>query len=337
MAASNVMPVPSEDHVADRLCASLARHDGGLDLHSSGAGGETSVMIGRRDDDGGRAVGGRLAPGSRAVERRRATPASMGADVAAAGPRPEEICGGRKASDMKRLFWACALAVMAGAARAAPPLLAALAANGDSPAAPWHGVGMPGQTKPLTRFTIDGLDGRRVLRVDADSSYGHLVHPLPAGTRARTLSWRWRLDVPIPRSNLLQKDGDDSPVKVCALFDLPIAAVPFVERQLLRLSNARSSEALPAASVCYVWDAHLAPGTLVENAFTRRVRFIVLRGPESALHTWLAERRDVAADFMRLFGDEAAAPPPLVGISVGADADNTQSRSLAYVDEIDLR
>ena len=150
------------------------------------------------------------------------------------------------------------------------------------------------------------------------------------------LSWRWRVDEPIAAADLRKKDGDDSPIKVCAMFDLAPSAIPFVERQALRIARLRSGEPLPSASVCYVWDAHLPPGTVLANAFTRRIRFIVLRGPEAPLHTWVNEQRDVWADLLKVFADEAEAVPPLVGVAIGADADNTRSHSLAHVGAITL-
>ena len=216
------------------------------------------------------------------------------------------------------------------------PLLVQPAGPGDAPPPPWLVIGLPQQSKPFTKFSVVNLDGQRALRVEAQASYGNLVHPLLENPGAHRLSWRWRLDEPIPGADLRRKGGDDSPVKVCALFDLAASAVPFVERQILRIARLRSGETLPAASVCYVWDAHLAPGTVLDNAFTRRVRMVVLRGPESALHAWVSEQRDVWADFKRLFGDEADAVPPLVGVAIGADADNTQSHSLAHVATITL-
>jgi hypothetical protein len=57
----------------------------------------------------------------------------------------------------------------------------------------------------------------------------------------------------------------------------------------------------------------------------------VLRGPCAPLHEWLAERRDLAQDFRRLFGDETSELPPLEAVAVGADADNTGARSLGFV------
>jgi hypothetical protein len=223
------------------------------------------------------------------------------------------------------------LAVVAARAGGLVPLDAGV---GPSAPAPWHVAGLPMQSKPYTRFSIVQIDGKRVLRLDADRSYGNLVHPLAPGEAGRFLSWRWRVDVPNDRANLRLSGGDDSAAEVCVMFDLPLEAVPFIDRQVVRLGRAHSAELLPTATVCYVWDAHFPIGTVLDNAFTRRIRMIVLRGAGTPLATWRSERRDVHADFLRLFGDEASEVPAILGVGVGADADSTQSRSLAYVADL---
>ena len=105
---------------------------------------------------------------------------------------------------------------------------------------------------------------------------------------------------------------------------------------MLQLARLSAGETLPSASVCCVWHSRLPPGTVLDNAFIRRVRMIVLRGPETPLRGWAAEQRDVAADFLRLFGDEFKTVPPLVGVAVGADADNTKARSVGFVTGLTL-
>ena len=52
------------------------------------------------------------------------------------------------------------------------------AGSGSAPAAPWQVIGLPAQSKPFTHFSVVELDGQHALRVEADSSYGNLVHPL---------------------------------------------------------------------------------------------------------------------------------------------------------------
>lgn len=217
-------------------------------------------------------------------------------------------------------------------------LLAPLVDGATIAPAPWRLVLLPGQTAPPTTFSVAAIDGEEVLQIDARASYGNLVHRLPrdASAAPRWLSWRWRVERFADGSDLREKSGDDTALKVCALYDLPIARVPFIERMLMRLARLRSGEDLPAAVLCYVWDRTLAAESVLSNAYTRRVRYVVVQGSPAAPGTWRSERRDLSADFSRVFGDEASELPPLVAIVVGADADNTKSRSLAYLSRLQL-
>lgn len=238
---------------------------------------------------------------------------------------------------MRPCRWLAALPLAAALhVQAEGPLLQPLGAAGEPPPAPWHRAGLPHQRKPFTQFSVVDLDGRRALRIEADSSYGNLVHALRVDAGALKLSWQWRVDQLLEAADLRQKSGDDIAAKVCVFFDEPMAQVPFVERQLLRMARAASDEPLPAATVCYVWDAHLPEGSALYNAYTHRVRYIVVHSGPAQLRRWVAERRDVAADFLLLFGDESPQVPAIVGVGVGADADNTHGRSLAYVADLVL-
>ena len=61
------------------------------------------------------------------------------------------------------------------------------------------------------------------------------------------------------------------------------------------------------------------PGnTELDNAFSRRVRYIVLETGPAKLKTWKSEKRDVIADFKKLFGAESPKVPPIMGIAIGA-------------------
>jgi hypothetical protein len=200
--------------------------------------------------------------------------------------------------------------------------------------APWHVTGLPNQTKPYTAFSVVELDGRKALRIEAESSYGNLVHPLQFPSTPATLAWQWRADELIEAVDLRTRPGDDVAVKVCVMFDMSLEKVPFVERQLLRVARGKTNEPVPAANVCYVWDGHLPVGTTLDNAFTRRIRYKVLQSGTGFLHQWKSERRNIAADFTELFGAESSEVPPVIGVLVGADADNTHGHSLAHVADI---
>ena len=230
----------------------------------------------------------------------------------------------------------CALCFAAGhfshAEAAGEPLAPFAADSGELLRSPWAYVGLPTQKPPPTRYRVRELEGRRMLHVEADRSYGNLVHPV-AGLAAGELSWRWRVEVPLPGADLRRKEGDDAALKVCAMFDLPRERVPFLERQLLRLAESRFGEPLPNATLCYVWDPSWPRGSVVPNAYTKRVRFVTVDGAPGA---WLSERHDLAADFLRAFGDESREVPLLRAILVGADADNTGGRSVGWIDALRL-
>ena len=226
------------------------------------------------------------------------------------------------------------LTTLAGRASADGPMPLPFGPAASQPRAPRHVTGLPNQTKPYTTFSVVELDGRKALRIEADSSYGNLVHPLELKATPAALSWQWRVEQLIDADDLRQRSTDDNAVKVCVSFDMPIEKVPFLERQLLRAARGKTTEPVPSASVCYVWDAHLPVGTSLDNAFTRRIRYKVLQSGPARLHQWVAERRNIGADFLELFRDESTEVPPVIGVLVGADSDNTHSHSLAHVADI---
>lgn len=207
---------------------------------------------------------------------------------------------------------------------------------GDTPSAPWQVVGLPQQKKQLTQFSLVEVDGRRALRVEANNAYGNLVQTLNSAMVPQTLSWLWRVEIFNTAADLRHKQTDDTTLKVCVFFDLPLRQVPFFERQILRVARARSPVPLPAATVCYVLDPMLPAGTTLENAYTSRVRYVVLANGDALKARWRTEQRNVAQDFLNLFGDESQQLPPVIGVGIGADSDNTHARSVGYVADLVL-
>ena len=152
--------------------------------------------------------------------------------------------------------------------------------------------------------------------------------PLEPGVAAMHLAGNGASRSRSQTSDLRSRSGDDTAIKVCVFFDMPIDNMSFTDRQLLRLARSKTSDFQPTATICYVWDAQLPAGTTLDNAFTRRVRYIVLESGKHRLDRWVAEKRDVGADFLKLFGDESkTVPAGRSASSVGADADNTKGHS----------
>ena len=207
------------------------------------------------------------------------------------------------------------------------------AAAGPVPA-PWHFTTLPNK-KPTT-FEMVREDGKSVLKVEADASYGNLVHPVRVTLDASAaLAWRWRVDQFVEGADLRSRSGDDGAAKLCVFFALPTDRLPFGERARLALARSATGEDVPSETLCYVWDEKEAKNTLLPNAFTRRIRMLVL---ESGAGGWRGERRNLLADYQRAFGDEAGdLRPDIVGVAVSADADHTKGHGLAYFADFEMR
>jgi hypothetical protein len=95
--------------------------------------------------------------------------------------------------------------------------------------------------------------------------------------------------------------------------------------------------------VCYLWDPLQANNTTAANPYSRRVRYVVVQGTGAPTQRWLSESRDVAQDFVALFGDELpagstrTAVPPVMAVVIGADSDNTQASSSGWVAQVQWR
>jgi hypothetical protein len=194
-------------------------------------------------------------------------------------------------------------------------------------------LGLPGRySKPLTQFDITELDAKKVLRVRTDKSYGNLVHPWQGSVSK--MSFNWRLDNPLLLSNLKSKTTDDTALKVCLAFDMPMEKVPFADRAKLKMAQFLSQDHLPTATICYVWAHAESVGADFDNAFSGRLHYFVLNSGESQLKTWQSHQRNISTDFLKAFGNETNVVPPITAIIVGADSDNTLGSSLGFVADI---
>lgn len=229
-------------------------------------------------------------------------------------------------------------AAAAPAARAEGVLTAFSTAPGPAAPAPWRFTTLP--NKAATKFEIATLDGQKVLKVDADGSYGNLVHPTRIQLNGdATLAWRWRVEAFVAGADLRTKGGDDGAAKVCVFFDYPNDKLPLGERTKLALARSTTGESVPTEALCYVWDNKEMKGSEFDNAFTKRVRMDVIESGESTKSNgWLSEKRNLMADYKKAFGGEAGdLLPDVVGIAIQADADNTKGHGIAYFSDMDLR
>lgn len=157
-----------------------------------------------------------------------------------------------------------------------------------------------------------------------------LGEPSPA---AGTLRWRWKVAAPLTHGGERTKRGDDFAARVYVTFRYDPARASLAMRAKYRLAKALYGEFPPHAGIAYVWAAHEPVGSSWPNPFTDRVRMTVLRSGPAEAGRWVAEARDIRADYAALFGGE---PPPLAGVAVMSDTDGTGAQAEAWFADLAL-
>ena len=186
-------------------------------------------------------------------------------------------------------------------------------------------AGWTHQTLPsverANRFDLLADEGGTVLRVISNRSASTLAVALRVNPVATPmLRWRWRVSHAVGASDLRHKAGDDYAARVYVLFDLPPERLGIGDRMKISAARLLHGAELPAAALCYVWGTAQAVGESGWNAYTDRLRMIVVDSGNAHAGQWREVVRDVAADFRAAFGDPV---PTISGVAVGADTDNS--------------
>jgi hypothetical protein len=183
-----------------------------------------------------------------------------------------------------------------------------------------------------TAYRVVQDDGVTVLRAEADASASGLIRRIELDpARHPVLSWRWKIARVVDKADATRKEGDDYAARIYVAFKYDPARVSWFDRAKYALIRLIYGEYPPHAGLNYIWDNRLAPGTVLANAYTERVRMIVVRSGNAEANRWIAEERNVLEDYRRAFGEE---PPPVSGVAVMTDTDDTGARALAWYGDI---
>jgi Protein of unknown function (DUF3047) len=231
-----------------------------------------------------------------------------------------------------------AMAPLAVALAVEPLAVAPFSAAEPGAALPagWRLVTLPGRKAP--EFTLVREEGVTVLRVHAQAAAGSVAYRISADPRGRgNVSWRWKVDHALTGARFGAKEGDDFAARVYVTFDVPVETLPFVVRAKLKLAKLVYGTQLPAAAICYVWDNRQPAGTSGWNPYSDRVRMVVLESGNALAGSWVAESRDVEADFRAAFGlPEKGAVPAIDGVALSADTDQTGESVTAWFGDVRL-
>lgn len=194
----------------------------------------------------------------------------------------------------------------------------------------WKTLTFPGITP--TRFA--GLPDGGV-ELTAIKSSALLYRPLPSSDGGHgTLAWEWRVDRPIPATDLTRKGVDDRPLALHIWFPDTRDEADFFDRIGRFIVKDIFGVPLSGMVLTYVWGGKQAPGESFVNPHTGpKGMMIVLRNGSAESGRWYQEQVDFAADFARVFGHPAPAPS---FIALSADSDDSGAHSVGQVRDLRL-
>lgn len=178
-------------------------------------------------------------------------------------------------------------------------------------------------------------DSTTVVRAVSDGGAAGLGQEVRLDPRQYPLlTWQWKVSTVLEKGNAREKDGDDYPARIYVTFDYDPSNFGFFDRIKYNALQVLGYDQIPTRALNYIWASRVEKGTILQNPFTDWVQMVAVESGSTNVGTWVRERRNIRADYREAFGE---APPPVNGIAIMTDTDNTGESATAYYGDIVAR
>ena len=171
---------------------------------------------------------------------------------------------------------------------------------------------------PKYDFTVIEQDGQRVIQLRSAGDSSNMSKDIRGKVNLATtpiLEWTWKVTV-LPKGADGRRAATDD------------------QAGQIYVAWPRFPQALRSQVIGYIWDTTAPAGSTFKSQKTGTVTYVVVRSGAADLGKWLTERRDVRADFKRIYGEEPEDPS---GISIGIDSDDVKGTAEALFGRIVFR
>ena len=178
-----------------------------------------------------------------------------------------------------------------------------------------HAVGAPGVPDgwrkyetvgghPAYDFAIVEDGGHRALRLRSRDDHSTIAKDLAVDlARTPVLEWTWKIRALPTGGDVRRRETSDLTAHLFVVWP-------------------RMPALLRSRLIGYGWDATAPAGTIAPSRKTRTVTFVLLHSGSDGLDRWTTERRNVRADYRRLYGEEPDSPGAL---ALSIDTNDTRS------------
>lgn len=179
-----------------------------------------------------------------------------------------------------------------------------------------------------TRYSASTHQGRPVIAAHSEGGSSVMRQQMtrPAAQPSR-LAWSWWVDSLHSDFDIRTRDTDDAVARVIVTFDGNRANFTARDALLSELAQLLTGQALPHATIEYIWDPRLPVGTVLSSSYSTRVRYIVVESGPARLSQWVEAERDLQADFASAFNEP---PTAITGVGLMTDANDTATTARAW-------
>jgi hypothetical protein len=167
-------------------------------------------------------------------------------------------------------------------------------------------------------FTIEQGGGRRVIHLESRDEHSTIARDITGKVNLKEtpiLEWTWKVTILPTGGDLRRKEATDMAAQLYVVWP----RVPALLRSRI---------------IGYVWDATTPVTTIVKSQKTGTVTFVVMRSGSGDLGKWLTERRNVAEDYAKIYGEFPDNPG---AITISIDSNDTHSSAESFMGAIVFR
>ena len=167
-------------------------------------------------------------------------------------------------------------------------------------------------------FTIEQRGDGRVLHLESQNEHSTIARDITGRVNLKEtpiLEWTWKATVLPAGGDLRRKEATDMAAQLYVVWP-------------------RFPALLRSRIIGYVWDVATPATTIVKSQKTGTVTFVVMRSGSEDLGKWVTERRNVAEDYAKIFGEFPDDPS---AITISIDSNDTHSMAESFMGPIVFR
>lgn len=196
---------------------------------------------------------------------------------------------------------------------------------------PWEKMVFPKISRHTTYRLIRDNGQTVVQAVSAASASGLMNAYRAPAERHPWITWQWKIDHVLKKGDVASRAGDDYAARIYVAFEYSPKGKSWGQRMRYHAARLVAGDKLPGSAINYIWANKAPVGTIVANPYTDQTKMIVLQSGNASAGRWIAEKRNLVQDYQAAFGQK---PPPILGIAIMTDTDNTGESTTAWYGDI---